>query len=252
MIRSLIVLAAILTPAVAFAQEPAAATPVIQVTGTGVVQTPPDLATIEMWIRGEGATSAAATDALAAKQAAILGGLRGLLGAGADVTTTNITVIQVRDRSCDANRGYGAPPQLSQGACAVTGYVASMQGSVRTRAVDKAGTAAGLASRLGASDARLQGFALSDPNAASRRATAAAITDARGRAEAAAIGANVRLGPLVAIRDQNGFNPMPVYARSLLRVAPEPPAPEQVTVIPISARPIETRSQVLVSYGIAP
>ena len=89
----------------------------IRVAGQGKVRTPPDIARLQYWVRGEGATPDAATATLAAKQKAIVGGLTGLLGAGTEATTGEVTVLEVRDRGCDDTRGYGSQPRLSQGAC---------------------------------------------------------------------------------------------------------------------------------------
>jgi uncharacterized protein YggE len=127
-----------------------------------------------------------------------------------------------------------------------------MQTSVRTRAVEKAATAAGLASRLGASDARVQGFALSDPEAARARANMAAIADAAKRAAALASGAGLRLGPIIAVRDQASYD---ITVTGALRGANAPAAPPAPRVSPVTIdlkpTPIETRAQVFVSYAIA-
>lgn len=224
----------------------------IRVTGVGVVRTPPDVARIDYWVRGEGATPDAASQALATRQKAISGALARLLGAGTDVTSSNVLVVEVKDRSCD-DAGYNSQPRLSQGACAVTGYLARMQGTVRTRAVDKAGTAAGLASRLGANDARLAAFELSDRAEAGRRATAAALADAKARAEAIAAGSGARLGALLSVNDQSGFAPGEVVVGAMAMAAPPPPPPEQMAApvaIDVKPAPIETRQQVFVSYAI--
>lgn len=221
----------------------------IQVTGTGVVQSPPDMAMLEFWIRGEGPSSDAAATALAAKQKAIVGGVGELLGAGSEVTTSDVIVVETRDGSC----ADGNQPRLSVGDCAVTGFLARMQGRIRTRAIEKAGTAAGLAARLGASDARLQGFALADPEAAVRRAGAAAINDARRRAEAVASGAGVRLGSLMTVRDQSYFSPEANYGVGANSpAAPPAPPPPAAVAIDVKPKPIETRTQVFVTYAIAP
>jgi len=249
-----VLLAALVCAGSATAQvPPGPAERVIQVTGTGVVRTPPDLATLEFWLRGEGATADAATQALAAKQKAVLDGLSGLLGRGAEVNTGTVTVIEARGPECADARGYNSQPRLSEGACAVKGYLATMQGSARTGSVDRAGTAAGLASRLGASDARVQGFVLADPAEAQRRATAAALRDARARAEAIAAGAGVTLGPIASVRDGYGGGEIIVSAN---RVAAPPPPPPPAAPAPVTLdtkpRPIETRAQVTVTYAIAP
>lgn len=246
MVRSLVIAAALL--AVPAGAQDSLPQRTIEVTGTGVVRTPPDVATLAFWIMGEGATPDAATKALVAKQKAVIDGVRDLLGGASEITTGEVIVIEARDQACDNDRR----PKLSEGACAVVGYVASMQGGIRTRAVDQAGTAAALASKLGASDARLQRFALSDPGEAMRRATAEALADARRRAEAAASGAGVRLGALLTIRDQNHGSPTELVVR-----APAPPPPEPALAAPlvqveVKPAPIETRTQIWVSYAIAP
>lgn len=239
----------LVTPA-AWAQEPATRT--IQVTGAGVVQTPPDVAMLNIWLRGEGTTPDAATGDLAAKQKAVAAGLAGFLGGDSDLTTGNVTVIQARGKACEDGRGYNSTPRLSAGDCTVTGYIATMQSALRTHRVDKAATAAGLASRLGASDARLDGFALSDLDGARARARAAAIGNARRQATALASGAGVRLGPIIRLSDQMGYSPDAGEVRFAASAPPPPPPPPVPPPIQIDAkpRPIETRAQVYVTYAI--
>jgi len=246
-------LAALLAAAPAAAAQQPAPERLIQVTGVGVDRTPPDTATLAFWLRGEGATPDEATRALQAKQRAVNEGVAGLLGPTARPTAGNVTVIEARGAECQ-DRGYNAQPRLSQGACTVTGYLATLQAEVRTNAVDRAGTAAGLMARLGASDARLQGFALSDPAAATARATAAAVADARARAEALARGAGVRLGPVVTLRDGNYVSPDIVVGANRMAAPPPPPPPSAPAPVQIEAkpRPVETRATVTVAFAILP
>ena len=247
--RLLLLAAVLAVPAAAQERAPERA---IRVTGFGVVRTPPDVARIDYWVRGEGATPDAAASALAAKQKGIAAALAGLLGPASEVTTATVTVVEVRARACDDQRGYGSQPRLSQGPCAVTGHLATMQAGVRTGAVEKAATAVGLAARLGATDARLAGFDLSSPRDAQRRATAAALADAKARAEAVAAGAGTRLGELLSVNDQNGFSPTDVVVTGGRAVAaPPPPPPPPPVAIDIKPAPIETRQQVFVTYAIA-
>ncbi|HEU0066261.1 MAG TPA: SIMPL domain-containing protein [Sphingomonas sp.] len=225
----------------------------IQVTGTGVVQTVPDVAVMAIFLRGEGVTADAATTDIAAKQKAVAGGLAGVLGPDTRITTSNVTVIEARSGACADARGYGSQPRMSTGDCAVAGYIATMQTEVRTRAVGKAATAAGLASRLGASDARVQGFVLSDPAGAQARANAAAIEDARQRAAALAKGAGLRLGAIIAVRDQASFNAAAFDASLAAATPAAPPAPQMSPVVlALTPAPIETRGQVFVTYAISP
>lgn len=224
----------------------------IQVSGTGVVRTVPDIALLVVYLRGEGATPDAATQALADKQKAVTGGLVGLLGADAVPTTGNVTIIEARNGNCP--RGYDSPPRISTGDCAVTGYIATLQGNVRTANVAKAATAAGLAARLGASDARLEGYDLSDHESARTRASAAAITAARTRAEEIARGAGVHLGPVTSLRDEASGDIVVTGTRYRTDMAPPPmaaPAPPPIA-LDLKPRPIETRAQVYATYAILP
>jgi uncharacterized protein YggE len=245
-----LVAAAVLTPQASIAQVLPERT--VQVNGTGIVQTVPDLALLDVYLRGEGPTPDAATTAIAAKQKAVISALSGLLGSDTELTTSNVTIIEARGGTCADARGYGSQPRLSTGDCAVTGFIATIQLRVRTRAVERAATAAGLASRLGASDARVQGFALSNPEAAQARANAAAIADAGRRAVALASGANLRLGPVVTVRDQASYEVVVMASRAANAPA-APPAPQVSTVvIDLKPTPIETRAQIFVTYAIAP
>ncbi len=147
--------------------------------------------------------------------------------------------------------GPNSRPRLSVGPCEITGYLARLQGTGRTHAVDKAGTAAALAARLGASDARVQGFQLSDPAEAQRRASAAAIVNARAKAEAMAAGAGVRLGGLISLNDQSFGSEIVVRGHGL-RSAPSLPASEALPVeISVFPRAIETQARVVARYAIA-
>lgn len=244
-------IAALLLPATALAQEGPGPIPNIQVVGSATISTPPDRANLVYWVTGEGKNADEASTQLAAKHKAISDGLARLLGRGTEISSGEVSVIETREPACDGPGNYNNRPRLSTGACAVTGYVATLQGNVRTSATDKAGTAAGLAARLGARDARLQNFFLSNPEEAQRRATVAAIADARTRAEAVAAGAGVRLGELLTLNDQN-MGDIVVRANDIGAPPPAPPAPLAAAVaIDVKPRPIETRARVFVRYAIA-
>lgn len=230
------------------AQQPPTLPPSIQVVGVGTVSTKPDQAMLVYWVTGEGKTADAASADLAAKQKAITAGLAGLLGADLQLTSGEVSVMETRSPKCEGPGNYNNRPRLSDGDCALTGFIATLQGTARTRVVEKAGTAAGLAARLGARDARISGFQLSDPAAAQRRATAAAIANARSQAEAMAAGAGVRLGELLSLSDQSGRNEMIVTGAASRMVAPPPPpAPVEIAITP---RPLETQARVYAQFAI--
>ncbi|MDJ0277116.1 SIMPL domain-containing protein [Sphingomonas sp. 2R-10] len=235
------------------AQDAAERAPTIQVLGTATVETPPDRARISYWVNGEGKTADAASAALAARNTAVVDGVRTLLGRGAEVTASEVSVTQVRGPDCDRQGGY--TPRLSEGPCAVIGHVATLQGHIRTAVVDKAATAVGLVARLGARDARIQAYELGDRSAALRRATAAAVADARARAEALATGAGVRLGELIALNDPNASNDEVNDAGVRRRIMNDLAAPPAMlaTAVPIAVtpRPIQTQARVNARFAIA-
>jgi len=241
---------ALVSTGTAVAQEPPPLH-VIQVTGIGTVSTTPDIAVIDYWAVGEGKTPDEATNALVARQKAILAGINGLLQGSAQITNGSLSVIAVRGPECREANGYNPQPKLEQGACAIVGYLATMQGAVRTSQVDKAGTAVGLASRLGARDARLQTFQLADRQAAYSAAMERAIADAKRQAATIARAAGEKLGPIMMVRDQN-FQPaedIGMFARRAPAAPPPPLAPVEININP---QPIETRAQVFVSFAIVP
>ncbi|HEX8446899.1 MAG TPA: SIMPL domain-containing protein [Sphingomonas sp.] len=224
--------------------------PTIQVVGSGSVSTIPDRAQIDYWVTGEGKTADDAALALNAKQRAISGGFSRLLGTRMQLTGGNVIMIEARDPRCARQDGYDNRPTLSEGNCVVTGYVATLQGSVRTERIDKAATAVGLAGRLGARDARLQSFQLGDDKPARRAAMADAIANARAQAEALATAAGAKLGPVIMIRDQQNMTRFDVVATGS-RAAPvmSAPAPAPIS-IDVAPRPIDTRAEVYVTYAI--
>lgn len=237
-------------PAALAAQEREPA--VIQVAGTGSVKTDPDMASMTYSVTGEGATADAASRALATKAKAIEAGLLNLLGRGTAITTSNVNVAEVRGAECRTNYGE---QRLSEGACAVIGYIASLRGAVETGAVGKVGTGVGLAIRLGAQQAQMNGFALRDPAAAQASAIKVAVRDAKTKAMTLAAAAGVRLGTILTLNDGAGGGieevPMPIVLTS----APPPPlaSPTPAPVaIDVKPAPIETSARVSVRYAILP
>jgi uncharacterized protein YggE len=120
-----------LTAAMAFTPAVAATSdgrPRIVVVGHGSVRTDPDTSSLTFTIRGEGATSDDAARELVRKRDAISDGLSKLLGPSAVVQTGELSIKEARDRACDKNEDQ---PKLSSGACAVRGYVATIEGRSR-------------------------------------------------------------------------------------------------------------------------
>ena len=234
----------------AFAEDPS---PRISVMGNATVSTPPDRAQINFTVHGEGATSDEAVTALAAKRKAIEAGLA-RYAAKAELGASRVAVNEVRGAAC--NRPMYNAPKLSTGECAIIGYVADLQITLRTTAVSDAGTIVGLIGRLGGTNPVLDHFSLGSDGDAQRRATTAAIADARRQADALAAGAGVKLGELISVSNA-GLVYQPAMADMIVTanmIAPPPPPPApQAPAIPVDLhpRPIETQARVTMVYAIA-
>lgn len=226
------------------------AVPRITVNGSGTVFTPPDVATLSYAVRGEGETSDAAVAQLVAKRAKIDAGLA--IFKQIEIRAAQVSVREVRGRECQPN--YGAPT-LSTGACTIIGYVAELSVTVRTTLPKQAGTIVGLVGRQGASNPSLNGFALADLGAAQRRAIAAALDDARRKAEAIAAGTSVKVGRLITVSTGSSYSD--VQSQDGVRDAPPPPpppppAPPPPIAVDLTPQPIQTLANVTVSYEAVP
>lgn len=245
---------------VALAPLPAAAQsmrealpPGIVVQGQAVIRTAPDLADIGIELRGEGATADAASQALAHVQKAVVGGLTAL-DPKSVYHTGDVAMRAIRKGDCPtdeellnlADKGDDA----AKGPCRVVGYIATIDASMELRAVDKAGTAIGLATRLGASTAELKQFRLSDPAAARRAAMAAAIADARTRADALATASGARLGPVVSILDGRDREAEVVMAIEPPQEIVGPPQLINPVKIDVSPAPVETSAEIMIVYAL--
>jgi uncharacterized protein YggE len=234
---------------------PASAQPLIQIPerpqlivgGYGEVKTMPDLATITYTARGEGPTSDDAVRSMAAAETRISNAVHTIDGA-AQPQTSEIKVAAVRSDDCK-EREYG-PVELSTGACAISGYVATQSATVRTGAVNDAGTMVGLISRVGAMDPTISSFDLRDPRPAQQQATAAALADAASKAAMIASAGHVQLGRIldIATAAQNQLQAIVVTgSRIAANVPPAPPPPVTVKLTP---EPITTSANVTVTYAI--
>lgn len=225
------------------------AAPTITVVGVGEIKTDPDIANLAFSIRGEGSSADAATHLLVAKQKAIIGGL-GTLGSGRmEIRTGEVSLNETHAAGCDDDSNA----RLSTGKCAVTGYLASIAVSVRMTSVKDAGTAVGLAARLGASSAHASDFDILKRDDAARRAAAAALADAHSRAEAIAVAAGEKLGPVVKVIDE-AATASP--SENIMVTGSRLPAPAMVMPAPpvavdIRPEPISTTTRLTVTYAIA-
>lgn len=227
--------------------------PGILVQGRAVIKTAPDLAELSISLRGDGTTADAASKALADAQRAVTGGIASL-DPKASYRTGDVSMRSVRKGDCAASDDLIDLAQnrdpSDKGPCRVVGFTATIDATMELRAVDQAGTAIGLAQRLGASSAEIKQFRLSDPAAARRAAMAAAIADARTRADALAVASGARLGPVVSILDgrDRETDTMMMLEAPALAVAPRGLIPP--VTIDVSPAPVETSAEIVIVYAL--
>ncbi|WP_404370326.1 SIMPL domain-containing protein [Sphingomonas sp. MMS24-J45] len=248
----------------------------ILVSASGKVETAPDIATMTLSIRGEGKTPDAATAALAVKQKAIFAGLRGL-DPKLEVRTGDIGFREVRGGNCtnfadsdgamsmaqmaddlsdaatmaSTDAASGPSDANTKGPCRVVGHRATTETSIRIASVKDAGTAVGLAGRLGATNAHVENFGLRDDTAAARRALDQAMANARTQAAALAAASGSKLGPVVSIMNGDvGARSRVMAMESYSMMMPAVAAPP--IVVDITPTPVETSAQLVVTFALLP
>lgn len=238
---------------IAAADAPAApAQPTITVAGYGQVETPPDIATLSIEIRGEGKTPDAASADLARKQTAIVEGISSLSPDGVEIETGDVTMQVQRGPDCRSDDESSLV--FSAGKCAIIGYVVSSSATVRMNSIKDAGTAVGLAGRLGAVKAEIRGFSLKSPGDAQKRATAQAFANARAQANVIATAGGLRLGQVLVVSDNPGalgvlnvsdaLNNLPALRSTFSRPSPPP------VTIGITPAPVTTSARIGVTFAL--
>lgn len=234
----------------------------ILVSGVGMIETAPDLAILEIRLQGEGRTPDDASRQLAERQQAVAGGLRGL-DANLKLFTGTVRFNEVRTGKCGSNVDDDtmalttAAEALENGGvddagpCRVSGYRASVTDEVRTTRVPEAGTMVGLAGRLGAVSSQIREFGLRDEGAARRRATVAAMDDARARAQLIADAGKAKLGPVLTVTDPDARDAAEAtdVVVAELRAVPYAAPPVTITVTPA---PVRTQVRLHVAFALLP
>lgn len=209
-------------PAAAQTAAPAVAEgSVIVTTGEGVVKLAPDRAWVSVAAETRARSPRDAQRANAEAMSAVLDKLKGA-GLPADAIRTS---------------GYDLQPEFdyANGKQTLRGYVARNAVEVRVDDIGRVGEIIDRAVGSGATSVSGVRFDLKDRAAADREALRRAVADARGRADAAAAGANLRVDRVVRIEEQRGFvqEPRPMMtmrqAATVIDAAP-PIAPGELEV----------------------
>lgn len=208
-LSALILSTALALPIAAPALADGDVTRTISVTGTGIVEAAPDMATLMIGVTTQGATAA---EALAENSKATEAVIARLTASGAearDMQTSNLSI--------NPNwTGYDSSTPT------IAGYVASNMLTVRVRALDTTGAILDAAVADGANTLNGMTFGLADPEPAYNEARKEAVADARAKAELLAMAAGVKLGQVVSISDAGAMtDPAPMY-RDAVAAAPVP------------------------------
>ena len=192
---SAVVLAAI---APARAQEPPPVPPArIIVSGEGSVRAAPDYAQITVGVATNGATAAAATDANSRIMAAVATALRNAGIAPQDLQTAHFSVQPVY-----ASATSNSAPKLS-------GFSVTNQFGVTVRQIERVGDVLDRAIAAGANDVGSIQFLHADISKTLDAARAAALTDARRKAELYAHAAGLTLGAVSWVIEEQANVPQP-------------------------------------------
>ena len=219
-------------PVAVHAQTPpqAAAVAQITVTGEGVVDGVPDVATLSLGVTTMGDTAAAAMAANSASLSAVMARLTAAGIGERDMQTTNLSI--------NPNwTGYD-----NGQAQRITGYTASNQLTVRIRALDTLGAVLDAAIQDGANTLNGLTFGLSEPRPAMDEARRAAVADARARATLLVESAGAQLGRIVSITEGGGYSqPAPMFRQSA----------DSMGAVPVAAGEVATTATVTMVFEIA-
>ncbi|MEO7689337.1 MAG: SIMPL domain-containing protein [Sphingomonas sp.] len=203
----------------------------LQVQASGTADAHPDEARFSAGVSSIGATATAATEANNARMNAVVAALGKLGVAKADIQTQQLTVSRI-DWGANKNK-----------------FEANNVVSVRMRAVDKAGAAIAATTQAGANVLSGPDLRVSDAEAGSRTAYAAAFKAARARADTLADAAGLKVARILTIRDANGSGPPLLMAGNFqaedkMANAAAPP--------PVMAGTNTTRATINVDFALGP
>ena len=211
-----LVLASALAPAVP-ALSRAETAGQITVTGSGLVDQAPDMASFSIGVMTRGDTAAVAMDENSAEMARVIARITGAGVEARDVQTSGLSL------NPDWASSSSGQPRLN-------GYVAMNMVSVRVRALDDLGGILDASVSDGANSLNGVSFGLSDPEPALNEARQRAVADARAKAELLARAAGVELGRIVQINENGGYGrPQPMFRAEAAFADAVPVAPGEVT-----------------------
>jgi uncharacterized protein len=179
----------------------------ITMSGHGEMKAVPDQAQISAGVTTNAPTAAAALAANSARMNAVYAALKKL---------------GIPDRNVQTS-GFSVFPQYTNGdnnnPRRLTGYQVSNTVSVKLDAVDRTGPTLDALVAAGANEMNGISFSIAKPEPLLDQARAAAVADARHRAEIYTKAAAVALGPVQSISESGGEPPRPMYRMEAVTVS---------------------------------
>lgn len=203
-LKAMMLSTALLMPLGALAEV--APTPsLITVTGEGVIEGAPDMATLTLGVTTQADTAREAMSANTAAMQKIVARLKETGIDERDMQTSNLTI--------DPN--WSKVGYVSGSGQQISSYTVGNQLTIRVRAVDSVGVVLDAAITDGVNTLRGLTFGMADPKPGLEAARKAAALDARAKADLLVAALGVRVGRVVSISESGGvYQPGPMnYAR---------------------------------------
>ena len=198
--------------------------PVITVMGEATAAVAPDFAQASVGVTTEAKTVREASEANAQAMTAVVNAIK-----QAGVPENSIQTAQLSIQPAYAQNRPGRPDEPR-----ITGYRVSNQVRIKLREIGRIGEVVDKAIAAGATDMHAISFGVSEPSKALDPTRAAAIEDARRKAEAYAKAAGAQLGRAVDIAESGTSSPRPMMleqrSAAMAAAAPTPVQPGETTL----------------------
>jgi len=211
------------SPRSTLAADPTSTTPehTISVTGQGIVNLTPDTSDIQLGVTVQKSTATEARNAAADAMNGVIAAVKQAGVADADIQTTNLSLQPVYDNNSSINGGPGK----------LIGFQVNNEISVVVRDLSKVGTIVDTAVTAGATSVDGIDFRVNNEGPAETQARAAAVADAKSKADQLASAAGVTITGVSSIDEQSESTPYPVaFAGAAPRAASTPIQPGTTSV----------------------
>jgi uncharacterized protein YggE len=254
-------LAALPTPALAQAAQPAVAVApgntVLTVTAEGKTFRAPDVAVFNAGVTTQGQTAAAALGENSRAMTEVIAALKRSGIAERDIQTSNLSISPVySDPNRDAmlaaratGQPYVPPPQPA--VPKIVGYQATNNVSVRQRDLKNFGKVIDTLAAAGANQVNGPMFQMDNAEPALNEARLDAVRTARERAELYANATGLRIVRILSITEGGGYYGPPPVAFMAAERAGAPPAPPPPPA-PVQPGELQQTASVTVLYELAP